>query len=116
MPIDLHPDLRVQVYVPGFETPTAGARRVLPDLVPRRDAVTQASRSALLMHALTRDPGLLLTATQDRLHQDYRAELMPPSHDLMLRLRDRGVPATISGAGPAVLAIGTPEQLTPRVA
>ena len=115
VPIDLHPDLRVQVYVPGFETPTAGARRVLPDLVPRRDAVTQASRSALLMHALTRDPGLLLTATQDRLHQDYRAELMPPSYDLMLRLRDRGVPATISGAGPAVLAIGTPEQLTPRV-
>ncbi|MDO4785101.1 MAG: homoserine kinase [Propionibacteriaceae bacterium] len=115
VPLQLHPDLRMLVYVPDFETPTAGARRVLPDLVPRQDAVVQACRSALLMHALTTAPELLLRATEDRLHQDYRADLMRPSHDLMLRLRGQGVPATISGAGPTVLAIGTAEQLEPAV-
>lgn len=109
--LPLHPRLRFRVWVPDYETPTADARKVLPDLVPRHDAVHQAARSALLMHALTDAPEHLLSATEDRLHQDYRAKLMKPSHDLVSRLRTLGVPATISGAGPCVLAVGTPEQL-----
>lgn len=116
VPLALHPDVRFRVFVPDFETPTAGARKVLPDAVPRQDAVVQASRSALLMHALTAAPEHLLAATEDRLHQDYRAELMRPSYDLMRRLRAAGVPAVISGAGPTVLALGTSDQLAPAVA
>lgn len=113
VPLELHPDLAFRVYVPNFETPTEAARRVLPTLVPREDAVVQASRAALLMHALTRAPEHLLEATEDRLHQFYRADLMPASYDLMGRLRSLGTPAVISGAGPSVLALGTPEQLRP---
>lgn len=107
----LHPDLGVRVWVPAFEVPTAGARSVLPDLVPRLDAVEQAIRAALLPMALERRPDLLLEATDDRLHQPYRADLMRPSWDLVRALRDVGVPATISGAGPTVFAIGTGPQL-----
>lgn len=111
--LDVSSDIAFRVYVPDFETPTAGARKVLPDDVPRADAVVQAARAALLMHALTTSPGRLLVATQDRLHQDYRAGLMRPAHDLMQFLRSEGVPAVISGAGPCVLALGTPSQLAP---
>ncbi|WP_446721090.1 homoserine kinase [Luteococcus sp. H138] len=103
--------LRAIAWVPDFEVGTSGARQVLPDLVPRTDAIAQATCSALLVHALTTDPARLLTATRDRLHQDYRAPLMQPSADLVARLRQAGVAAVISGAGPTVLALGTPEQL-----
>ncbi|WP_221933158.1 homoserine kinase [Tessaracoccus rhinocerotis] len=102
-----------RVWIPAFEVGTAGARSVLPDEVPRRDAVAQAIASAALPLALERRPDLLLAATRDRLHQAYRAELMRPSYDLVLALRELGVPATISGAGPTVFAVGTQEQLAP---
>lgn len=100
-----------RVWVPAFEVATSGARSVLPDEVPRADAVAQAIAAAALPLALERRPDLLLAATEDRLHQAYRAELMRPSYDLVLELRGRGVPAAISGAGPTVFAIGSAEQL-----
>ncbi|WP_420175346.1 homoserine kinase [Luteococcus sp. OSA5] len=103
--------LRCMVWVPDFEVRTAGARQVLPDSVARSDAVAQATCSALLVHALTRAPEHLWTATTDRLHQSFRAALMQPSADLIDRLRGARVPAVISGAGPTVLAVGTDEQL-----
>lgn len=109
--LDVHADLGVRVWVPEFEVGTAGARSVLPDSVPRADAVAQAIASAALPLALERRPDLLLAATADRLHQGYRAPLMPQAWDLMVALREAGVPAAISGAGPAVLAIGTADQL-----
>jgi homoserine kinase len=90
---------------------TSTARGVLPDLVPHADAATNAGRSALLIAALTsdtaRDAGPLLDATQDRLHQPYRAGVMPDTARLIQTLRDAGVPAVVSGAGPSVLAFLT---------
>lgn len=106
-------EIGTRAWVPGFEVGTAGARSVLPDAVPRSDAVAQAIASAALPLALERRPDLLLAATADRLHQAYRAELMRPSYDLVLALRELGVPAAISGAGPTVFAVGTAEQLAP---
>ena len=84
------------------------ARRLLPGLVPHRDAAANAGRSALLVAALTQlptDPGTLLAATRDWLHQDYRAEAMPETAALVGRLRAAGIPAVVSGAGPSVLAL-----------
>ncbi len=87
---------------------TSTARGVLPGTVPHADAATNAGRSALLIAALTSDtasdPGPLLAATQDRLHQPYRAGVMPETARLVQSLRDAGVPAVVSGAGPSVLA------------
>lgn len=98
-------------FVPGFECRTDDARRILPETVARADAVAQAIAAAALPLALTLRPDLLLDATADLLHQQYRAVLMRPAHDLMLRLRAAGVPAAISGAGPTIIAVGLPEQL-----
>ena len=102
---------RAVAFVPDFESKTDDARAVLPENVTRADAVNQAIAAAVLPLALTKRPDLLFDATSDRLHQQYRAPMMPPSHDLMLRLRAAGVPAAISGAGPTVIAVGLDEQL-----
>jgi homoserine kinase len=83
---------------------TEVARDLLPAHVPHADAARNAGRSALLVAALTARPDALLAATEDRLHQDYRAPAMPATHDLVRRLRAAGIPAVVSGAGPSVLA------------
>ncbi|MFJ9915550.1 homoserine kinase [Actinacidiphila glaucinigra] len=93
------------VFVPGRPLLTETARGLLPRTVPHVDAAVNAGRAALLVEALTRRPDLLLPATEDRLHQEYRAPAMPESTALVNRLRAEGVPAVISGAGPTVLAL-----------
>jgi homoserine kinase len=93
------------VYVPQTRGLTAHARAALPAQVPHRDAVFNAARSALLVHALTTEPELLLEATDDRLHQPYRAASMPETARLVASLREAGIAAFVSGAGPSVLAL-----------
>jgi len=68
--------------------------------IARESGATQA-----LAHALTNDPALLYAATEDRLHQGYRAEAMPGTASLVAALRSVGVAAVVSGAGPTVLAL-----------
>ncbi|MFF4807847.1 homoserine kinase [Micromonospora chersina] len=97
--------VRPTVFVPGERGLTSVARAALPATVPHGDAALTAGRAALLVHALTADPGLLLPATVDRLHQDYRAEGMPATAALVNALRAAGVAAVVSGAGPTVLAL-----------
>ncbi|WCC80935.1 homoserine kinase [Cutibacterium equinum] len=105
------PSIIGRVFIPDRHVPTALARQVLPEQVDRGDAVHQVLAASLLVTALTTAPEHLLAATEDWLHQPYRRTLMPESGALMDSLRDRGVPAVISGAGPAVLALGTRTQL-----
>lgn len=104
---DVHPSLVPVVFVPATRVPTSRARRLLPATVPFADAAESAGRAALLTAALTAtvDRAVLLAATQDRLHQRYRAEAMPESAALVHRLRAQGVAAVVSGAGPTVLAL-----------
>lgn len=106
-----HPAIRPVVCVPRTRLATEAARGLLPAQVPHADAAANAGRAALLIAALTQrpEPDLLLAGTVDRLHQDYRAPAMPHSADLVKRLRARGIPAVVSGAGPAVLALLTVE-------
>jgi homoserine kinase len=99
-----HPDIRPVILVPSDELSTAEARTMLPDSVSLRDATANIARTALLVHALTVDPARLMAATTDRIHQRSRATCYPASLDLVALLRESGVPAVISGAGPSVLA------------
>lgn len=93
------------VFVPAGQGLTAAARAALPATVPHADAAHAAGRAALLVHALASDPSRLLDATEDRLHQEYRAPAAPATAALVARLRAAGVPAVVSGAGPSVLAL-----------
>ncbi|MFR9729594.1 homoserine kinase [Saccharopolyspora sp. MS10] len=100
-----HQDLHPIALVPASESATHTTRGLLPATVPHADAAFAAGRAALAVHALTSDPALLLAATDDRLHQDYREPAWPRTVELVRALRDAGVPAAVSGAGPTVLAL-----------
>jgi homoserine kinase len=97
--------VRPTIFVPAERGLTSTARAALPTGVPHADAAFNAGRSALLVYALTQAPELLFPATEDRLHQGYRAEAMPGTASLVAGLRSVGVAAVVSGAGPSVLAL-----------
>lgn len=104
--LTLHQDIEPVVLVPtAARLATRAARAALPPHVPHADAVRQAARTALLVHALTADPTLLLDATQDWLHQEYRRASYPSSMAAVDLLRSLGHAATVSGAGPTVLVL-----------
>jgi len=115
----VHPDIAPVLVIPASEASTAKARGALPATVPHADAAFNSGRSALLVHALSSDPGLLLDATEDRLHQQQRRSVYPTSMQVVERLRALRIPAAISGAGPAVIALGIDgdgEGLAARIA
>lgn len=97
----------VTVFIPPEPVKTQIARRLLPETVEHRDAAANAGRAALLIAALDDAPEFLYAATDDRLHQGFRASVMPASYKLLRQLRAEGVPAIISGAGPTVLCFAT---------
>jgi homoserine kinase len=99
--------LAAVAYVPGTRVLTKEARGLLPAVVPHGDAAANAGRAALLVAALTARPELLMTATEDRLHQEYREPAMPESLALVHKLRGSGLPTIVSGAGPTVLVLTT---------
>lgn len=101
----VHRGVSPLVFVPDFTMSTSEARALAPLQVTREDAVFNVSRSALLIAALTQSPELLMAATEDKLHQSYRAQAMPATDELIRGLRARGFAAVVSGAGPSVLVL-----------
>lgn len=102
-----HPDVRVVGFVPDAQLPTRQARAVLPERVPLEAAASGAGRAALLVHAVTADPGHLHAGTRDWLHQEARRPSYPETMELVDALRDQGHAAFVSGAGPSVLVLTT---------
>ncbi len=112
--LDLHPDIHLFSAIPEVRSSTAETRVLLPDLVSHDDARFNISRAALLVVALTQRPGLLMAATEDVLHQPQRASAMPASAEYLQLLRRHKVAATLSGAGPALIALTTNPDLPPE--
>jgi homoserine kinase len=103
----VHRGVSPLLAVPTATMSTALARSLQPASVPHEDAIFNVSRSALLIAALIQSPELLLAATEDKLHQSYRASAMPETDRLIRMLRERGLAAVVSGAGPAILVLGS---------
>jgi homoserine kinase len=99
------------LLIPETSVATEAARNLLPEAVPHVDAAANSGRAALLVHALASEPDLLYDATCDWLHQGYREPSMPRSYELMKSLREQGLAAMISGAGPSVLVLGRQADL-----
>lgn len=114
LPLKAPADWKAVLYVPDLIIPTKQARAILPKEVPRADAIYNHSRVGLLVAALSQGRGeLLRVATQDRLHQPYRAKIFPQ----MPALIEAGIAggawgACLSGAGSAVLAIAPSAKAT----
>ncbi|MFY9263708.1 MAG: homoserine kinase [Actinomycetaceae bacterium] len=103
------------LLIPAEVLPTSQARAALPMQVPLADASFNAGRTALLAHALAHAPQFLFEATEDRLHQGYRASAMRHTADLLAALRNAGWPAVVSGAGPTILVFAQVDSQTRRV-
>src|SRR5207237_3491299 len=97
------PGVKCVVVIPEFEISTAKARAVLPQTYSRKDAVYNLQRSALAIGALTTGNWpLLREAMNDRIHQPYRASLIPGFEEI-LALRTPGMYGlALSGAGPTI--------------
>jgi homoserine kinase len=100
-------DLAAVAVVPEFHLATAKARKALPREVPREDAVFNVGRAALFLAAMqTGRLDLLREASRDRLHQPYRAPLVPGMEAVLAEGERAGALACfLSGAGPTLLAL-----------
>jgi homoserine kinase len=98
--------VRWVVLVPETTSATAEARAVLPESVPRADAVFNVQRVSLLLAALqTGRLDVLGAALDDRLHQPYRTRLFPWLPAVSEAARAAGaLGCVLSGAGPSLLA------------
>ena len=103
---DPPPGLSAVVVTPRIVLPTAAARALLPASYERRDVVFNIQRAALLAASLaTGDLHALGVATADRVHQPYRAPLVPGFDEMLGFARPGLVAVALSGAGPSVIAL-----------
>ena len=113
--MNVHPDVSPVLGIPETELDTHKARGLIPESIPHVDAAFNAGRSALLVAAMIGDPDFLLEATEDKLHQPFRAQAYSESMALVEQLRAAEVAACISGAGPTVIALSTVEQVAQAI-
>ncbi|MDY6050629.1 MAG: homoserine kinase [Corynebacterium sp.] len=107
VPIRIDPSIRATVLIPSFHASTEEVRKVLPSHVTHVDARFNVSRVAVMVVALHNHPELLWEGTRDRLHQPYRADVLPVTAEWVNRLRNRGYAAYLSGAGPTIMTLHT---------
>jgi len=104
--------LSVVACSPQFQVLTKEARKILPKEISLKDAVTNIENVASLVAAfMAGDVEALRYATNDRLHEPYRAALIPGFNDVKKAALDAGALSfNISGAGPAVFAFATKDE------
>ena len=107
VPLKVHPDIKATALVPNFHASTNAVRKVLPSHVTHTDARFNVSRTAVMTVAIQTHPEFLWEGTRDRLHQPYRADVLPVTAEWVNRLRNRGYAAYLSGAGPTALVLCT---------
>lgn len=110
------PALAPMLFVPTLRQSTASARAVLPSSLPREEVAEQAARAGHVLAALAGVWPPASSLSGDRLHEPARAGVMPASAELLTALRQRGVHAWLSGAGPSVAAVAQQGQATPDLA
>ncbi|MDR6719569.1 homoserine kinase [Paenibacillus sp. 2003] len=105
--IEPHQDLQALVIVPEFQLSTSKARNVIPEQLGMSDVVHNISRSSLLVAALASGRlDMIQKAMSDRIHQPYRASLVPGMAEILEHAVEHGaLGAALSGAGPTVLTL-----------
>jgi homoserine kinase len=99
------PTIQVVIIVPDFHFPTREARAALPASINRGDAVFNIGRAVMVVEALrSGDLGLLAKVMEDRIHEPYRLKLIPGAKEAIAAARKDGAAASLSGAGPSVIA------------
>ena len=101
-------DYRFVALIPPFTLSTEQSRAVLPQILPRKDAIKNVSHLALMVASLINgyDEGLKL-GFKDRLHQPYRGKLIHNYDEIMnvLENDENVLGCYLSGAGPTLMAV-----------
>ena len=110
---DLPDELRVALFIPEVRLATAEMRRVLPDAVPRADAVANLARVALGVAGIASGRlEVLRHLTEDRLHEPYRAAAFPELPELEAAAREAGaIGACLAGSGSTIAAFALPDAV-----
>lgn len=100
------PKFKSVVVIPDILVETEKARKILPATVSRADVIFNASRVGLLVDAfINEDYPLLAVATQDKIHQNQRASLIPGMAEALNSAVQAGAyGAALSGSGPTLIA------------
>lgn len=103
--LEMPSEIRATVIVPQFELSTEKSRQVLPETVSMKDAVFNVSRTALLVSAIcSNDLEAIKLALEDRLHQNYRASLIPGLSEVIEEANKMDILGiALSGAGPSII-------------
>ena len=100
--------IRFVVLTPAVRLETKAARRILPETIPRGDAVFNVQRAALFLAAIqSRDRTGVREALRDRLHQPYRQALVPGLEEALTLEHSSLLGVCLSGAGPSIAALVT---------
>jgi homoserine kinase len=112
--INWHPEVIPVIAIPNFELSTAAARQVLPTSYSRADAVFNIAHLGMMLRGLeTGNANWLQTGLADRIHQPYRQVLIQgyvAVEEAAIAAGAHGL--VISGAGPSLLALATPDRAT----
>jgi homoserine kinase len=98
--------LAIIVATPEQHLATKASRAVLPEMISRADAIFNVQRVAFLLEALrVADFTLLRDALDDRLHQPYRAAIVPGLKEALALRHPSLLGVCLSGAGPSIVAL-----------
>ncbi|QHW34187.1 homoserine kinase [Paenibacillus rhizovicinus] len=102
-----HENLEVLVAIPSFQLSTEKARHALPAKLDMKDAVYNVASSSLLVAAFASgNLELIPFAMRDKLHQPYRAPLVPGMSEILEQATNHGaLGVALSGAGPTLLTL-----------
>ena len=112
------PSLRFVLLIPDFEVATPDARKVMPKSISVADAAANAADAAVIAAAFaTRRYALLAGAFGDRLHQPYRAKLVPFLPEVVAAAEKAGaLGGWLSGSGSTICALSPDEESAKRIA
>lgn len=110
--LEAPPQARFVVVLPEMEIATRYARSILPQTVPLQDAIANTANAAALVAAVARgNIAELGRAIVDRIVEPARRHLIPGFDEVRRAAVEAGAcGGSISGAGPAVFAVTTPDK------
>lgn len=110
-PLKMHEDLRVAMAVPEetLKENTSATRKWLPEQLKRTEAVSNQRALLTLLYGLkTGQKQAIAAGFEDRLHVPHRKSVIAGYEDIVASAVEAGAyGVTISGAGGAMIAIGT---------
>lgn len=112
--VNVKEGIKFCALIPDFTLSTEKARAVLPKNIDYKQGIYNIGRTALLITALNNgDFHLIKFACKDKLHEDYRAQLIENFYSIKKeceRLNCLGV--FLSGAGPTIMVMLKEEDMS----